>query len=366
MRKTLLLLISVTFAQISSGQTFFSDNFSTYTVGNIGTDLTGVTPGQGMFYTSATNGATPTTTTNTDNSNFQIVPAGGDNGQALQITGPNGDKGNRFMWQEGLDMAWAARTAGNDIIEMEFDLYTGDPTTSKNTVRVYIYDATKTKILAGFYFDTGTKALSGVAYYDASAQPGGQVTNYLFFLGVPNTSTTPPTQTNVVFPANTWQRIGVSYNYNNGQVIWRGPTFNPSINIMGAAPTTNPDEIDLIMVSGSNASAVPPVVNTAAATVFFDNIVARASATDTLLGVSQVSPVAEFSMFPNPVNDVLNISNNAMIKSYQITDLNGRIIRNASVNNSEASVNVSDLASGMYILNVTAENGTIVKKIMKN
>src|SRR6476620_2339050 len=124
MNKTLLFLFAVTFAQVSFGQTFFTENFSAYTIGNVGTDITGATPGQGNYLTTATNGAAPTTTTNSGNDNFQIVLDGGAHGQVLQLTGPNGDKGNRFLWQEGVDVAWAARTPGNDIVEMELDLFT--------------------------------------------------------------------------------------------------------------------------------------------------------------------------------------------------------------------------------------------------
>jgi hypothetical protein len=367
MKKTLLLFACIAFAQFAKGQTLFADDFSTYTLGNIGTDVTGVTPGQGNYYTTSTNGVAPTTTTNSDNSNLQVIVENGDHGQVLQVVGPNGDKGSRFMWQP-VDAVWAARTTGNDILEVEYDLFTGDPTASVNNMRIYVYDSTPTaasKILAGFTFATGSKVLQGVTYYDATAQTGGQIANYGFYLGL--TGTTP---SNLVLPANTWVRIGVSYDYNTGIVKFKGPGFNPSLGttgIQGAAAMTNPNQVDIVASSGTNTAATPPVTNTTAATVRYDNIVMRASSTDTLLGTAQFGPVAVFSAYPNPATDFINLSDNVSMRSFEIVDLNGRVIKSAKLDNvTEESVDISSLASGMYLLNVETDNGKVSKKIFKN
>ena len=76
---------------------------------------------------------------------------------------------------------------------------------------------------------------------------------------------------------------------------------------------------------------------------------------------------SEFSVYPNPVNNVINFSNNvnALVSSVKITDLNGRVVKTLNVNGTEGQISVSDLASGMYMLNITSDKGTAVKKIDK-
>jgi len=351
MKKTLLLLLSVTLAQLSFGQEFVNTDFAPLTVGNFGTDITGVTPGQGNWLTTATNGTAPTTTTNADNSNFQIVDAAGTNGNVVQITGPNGDKGNKIMWQGGLPAWWASRTVGNNIIEVEYDFFTGPATASANNMRMLIYDAPKTKILAGLSVVMSTKVISGVAYYDNTASPGGLITNYLFNLA------TPP----LVLPADTWVRVGMSFNYTTGEVKWKGPGFNGFV--MGAGASTDPAEVDIVATSGSTQT----VPNTASTTGLYDNMLVRNSATDTLLGVAESATITELSVYPNPSNDIVNITNNGGINTVQITDINGRVIKSIKTGNAtDVSINVSDLTSGIYIMNIDAENGKSTKKIIKN
>lgn len=78
---------------------------------------------------------------------------------------------------------------------------------------------------------------------------------------------------------------------------------------------------------------------------------------------------SQISIFPNPVNEVLNITNveNVQITGATITDLNGRIVKTAGFNGvSEAQINISNVASGIYILNIYSDKGLITRKIVKN
>jgi hypothetical protein len=78
---------------------------------------------------------------------------------------------------------------------------------------------------------------------------------------------------------------------------------------------------------------------------------------------------SKFSVSPNPANNVINITNadNMLVNGVTVTDLNGRTVKNVSFDNvASAQINVADLASGMYILNVTSDKGTATKKFVKN
>ena len=76
---------------------------------------------------------------------------------------------------------------------------------------------------------------------------------------------------------------------------------------------------------------------------------------------------SNFSVYPNPANNVINISNslNAFIDSVVLTDLNGRVIKTQKVNATEGQINISDLATGIYMMNVTTDQGTAIKKVIK-
>ncbi len=66
---------------------------------------------------------------------------------------------------------------------------------------------------------------------------------------------------------------------------------------------------------------------------------------------------SEFSLFPIPTKDILNIKTNESItmKSSQVYDLNGRLVLTSELNND--SINVETLNSGTYILLLTDTNG---------
>ena len=121
--------------------------------------------------------------------------------------------------------------------------------------------------------------------------------------------------------------------------------------------------------------ATPPVVlyqavqNASSATYAFDNIKISANSVDNLLGSDSFNEISnDFNVFPNPANNILNISNNenVIINKIAITDINGRIVKTENFANiSEINLNVSDLKAGLYFTNIYCENGMITRKIMK-
>ena len=78
--------------------------------------------------------------------------------------------------------------------------------------------------------------------------------------------------------------------------------------------------------------------------------------------------VAAFSVWPNPVNDNLNVDFNSLANgpvTLEIYDLQGKILKTKIIKTSDSgNFSMSDLAVGMYILKVKSENKTSVKKIV--
>ncbi len=74
-----------------------------------------------------------------------------------------------------------------------------------------------------------------------------------------------------------------------------------------------------------------------------------------------------FSVYPNPVFDMLNIKcSENKIEDVKLLDFSGRELDvKARTNNSKMEIDVSDLEGGIYFLEMKTGNTTVVKKIYK-
>ncbi len=97
--------------------------------------------------------------------------------------------------------------------------------------------------------------------------------------------------------------------------------------------------------------------------VIFDNVVVTSSAPGSTDNFDKLG----LNVFPNPVNDIVNITSpEANIEAITITDLNGRTVKSFNFTNvAETTVDASDLSSGIYLLNITANGTVATQKIVK-
>lgn len=160
---------------------------------------------------------------------------------------------------------------------------------------------------------------------------------------------------------DTWSVTGV-YAIND-QVVSSNSTYK---NLTGIN-TVNSPRADII----ANAAAVPPLpqnwelVGTEGAlldltnfvyvdSIVFDNIV------PSTLGTADFGYTNNtISLYPNPANDVLNISSSNSITSIEVYDLLGKKVAS---NNSSSNVNVAAIGKGAYIVKVVQENGSVIAK----
>jgi len=76
--------------------------------------------------------------------------------------------------------------------------------------------------------------------------------------------------------------------------------------------------------------------------------------------------LSKLSIYPNPAVDVVNISNDTIqINSIEMTDLNGRMVKNQKIGATQGQVSISDLATGVYMMKINTAQGTATKKIVK-
>lgn len=73
-----------------------------------------------------------------------------------------------------------------------------------------------------------------------------------------------------------------------------------------------------------------------------------------------------YSMYPNPVISVLNIDNTADASQVDVFDATGRMVRSIEISAEKVVIDVADLETGVYIVNVHNEKGTQSSKFVKN
>jgi|SRR5690606_13235709 len=89
--------------------------------------------------------------------------------------------------------------------------------------------------------------------------------------------------------------------------------------------------------------------------------------TSSNLAVNEVLS-SKFSVYPNPTNGQIFLSNaeGISVNKISMTDLNGRVVKTVNLGDvTEASVDISDLSAGIYMMNISSEQGKAVKKIVR-
>ena len=230
-------------------------NFNNLTVGNLASDTTGTTAGQGGWYIF---GSTA--------SYAQVVtdPSAGvhNGGQVLRTQAATSGTSTRFTWNDDVFNTMGSNPVGNTVFNMTYDFYMGGVSaTSANRYGNYLYDTTGTKIIAGITMQNNT----GQFYLLSNYNNAGTIGNFSFSAG-----------TSAILARNTWYTFMYTFNSTTGRVTagfkaYGAATFTEFF-VDGAAAGSVAGEYDLI---GS--------VNAAAAGTstlgFYDNINAFTSST---------------------------------------------------------------------------------------
>lgn len=81
------------------------------------------------------------------------------------------------------------------------------------------------------------------------------------------------------------------------------------------------------------------------------------------LGLPQYEDIQKVVLYPNPVTNQLNIATSAtsILEKVSIYNLTGQVVKNSNTN----LIDMSDLSSGMYLVKIHTNQGTIDRKIIK-
>jgi autonomous glycyl radical cofactor GrcA len=95
---------------------------------------------------------------------------------------------------------------------------------------------------------------------------------------------------------------------------------------------------------------------------FIDNV--KVVATDTITSVGETTNL-ETRMYPNPVNNVLTISADEDIQHINIYNVLSVKVMEMTINNKEAVLDLSNLESGMYLIEILGKNEKSIKTFIK-
>ena len=223
---------------------------------------------------------------------------------------------------------WPTRNSGNDVIQVEYDYYTG-PTPARASlggIELIIDD----EEYVGYLMNMETKNLY-VGYH---------------YWGIPIQELS----LGVTLPANTWVRLGFAYDTSNLNVTFKGPGFTKVFTTWG-----NP--------SFKNVGVAYWKVNNELAEHIFDNVLVRAVAKESLLEVNDsFNSNSAIVIYPNPATSLLNVSSKEKILSVFIYDWAGN---RTEVKVEGGTIDVKSLPVGSYILGIKTENGFTTKKFIK-
>lgn len=138
------------------------------------------------------------------------------------------------------------------------------------------------------------------------------------------------------------------------------PVLTDAVQASGSGNVT----FDLTQYAGQNIAIVfVHTESTGIGYLLVDDI--KVTASD-VAGV-ETNLLSKVAVYPNPATNVVNVANAGIINNVSLADLNGRTVKSVKVGSLEnAQVNISDLASGVYMMTISSDKGTSTKKIVKN
>lgn len=360
MRKILLLSSIALTSILSNAQVFTDDNFNsaTYTVGNLAPDFFPA-EGQGGWQVSAS-----TTIPNRNINNFQIVNMNGR--KAVSILGPNALTGTKFLLKNSFKASWDNRTQFNDVLQAEFDFYTGVANASSSNTTSYrilgpnpANPVTGVVALAGFRMDHKDRKFAIMGYSNpCDVNPNWCPNGNEYTAGGYYYTFTNP------LPENTWVKVGLAWDYNTGEIFLKvidtvtGEEIVDDF-IPGALANSVVSELGFTLGYSGDTSQT----GTAAATSYLGSVKIEARDGVDLLSVGDVvATKASVSVFPNPTSDFLKFESKSKVDAVKVFDMAGKAVNVQVLNN---QVDVRNLVKGTYVVQIQTAEGTSTQKFIK-
>ncbi|HKO75704.1 MAG TPA: starch-binding protein, partial [Flavobacterium sp.] len=145
---------------------------------------------------------------------------------------------------------------------------------------------------------------------------------------------------------------------------WPGVTMVPDTNGFYKYTITGPTSVNIIFNNGSSGSAnqTPDLLNKTNGYSYTWGV--TTAKMDAKPEVKAEEETYLIRLYPNPVNETLQISSTSPINNYTIISAQGKTVQEGKVN--ENTIDVSRLSVGLYFIVIRLENGQeTMQKIMK-
>ena len=340
----LILALSIIYLNNITAQVLYTENFNNLTLGNLGTDVTGQTPGQGDWYT-----------TRGTNDQYAIITEP-NKGKVLSMFIDNPQKERWiFAHKRNLNTLIDQRAAGNNVIKIEFDFNPGSLNIAKNTSNrfgvSFLFAPPPQNLLDPF----PTLMTCSFGYND----------NRLTIFGFDG-NTIKGLKDHVSLADDTWYQLVFYMDYTNKKCYFE---------MLGTNITGNSDFLTYVNPADFKLSAISLSVQftdlegAIKRENRFDNfkITALKAVPPHLLSTDNFL-AQKFNLYPNPATNIVNITNseNRLVNQVEIYDVTGKLINTQNFNNEvEIQLNVENLASGAYMLHLNTNDGLVVKKLIK-
>ena len=225
----------------------------------------------------------------------------------------------------------------------------------------YKFTFPSTVSASNIIFNDGTlqtadlSATAGIKYYDnawLSSEPANRcpsVTSMTVYFKPPTTWTSAP-------KIHYWNAVPTGSVANT---TWPGITMVADINGFYKYTIVGPTSINIVFNNGSSGTGnqTPDLLNKTDGFSYTWGAAARITNNDSFK--------TKLVVYPNPVNDILQISSESNVHNYKIMNIQGAVLKEGKP--IENSIDVSYLSSGLYFLQMRLENGSeqiqrIVKK----
>ncbi len=231
-----------------------------------------------------------------------------------------------FAYQTG------APTSPSPLQGIYLQIWDGDPSQGGSNI---VYGDLTTNLADGsIWFDT---------YRQSETTPGTSRAIMIITADTPN----------LTLPAGTyWFQWSVQ-----GDAGFSGP-WQPPVTIIGQATTGDALQFDGSVWSELRSGTAP--------NDFAQGVPFNVYGTE-VLGTNEVSLSSQIAMFPNPAQKEVTISNNSNItlEKADIYNLQGKLIQSVELNNNETTLDISNFASGVYMVQIASDKGSVTKKLIK-
>jgi hypothetical protein len=81
------------------------------------------------------------------------------------------------------------------------------------------------------------------------------------------------------------------------------------------------------------------------------------------LSLNSIKSALKINIYPIPTEGYLNINSKSEIEYAEIFDITGKVI--SKIESPNKAINISELSKGMYLIKLSSQNKTVIKRIIK-